>query len=100
MITTVVGPDNQPLPRFAQAGVAIARGVAPGITYTYFNMTDPVVGGYGTDRVALRRAIGMAYNTDEDINVLRHGRRTCHAQRPACDRCALARMCPSRMLVR
>ena len=30
------------------------------------------------------------------INVLRHGRRTCHAQRPACDRCELARMCPSR----
>jgi endonuclease-3 len=34
------------------------------------------------------------------INVLRHGRRTCHAQRPACDRCELARMCPGRMLVR
>ena len=30
------------------------------------------------------------------VNLLRHGRRTCHAQRPACGRCALARMCPSR----
>jgi endonuclease-3 len=30
------------------------------------------------------------------INLLRHGRRTCHAQRPACDDCALARMCPAR----
>jgi endonuclease III len=30
------------------------------------------------------------------VNLLRHGRRTCHAQRPACDACALARMCPSR----
>ena len=30
------------------------------------------------------------------INLLRHGRRTCRAQRPACDACALARMCPSR----
>jgi endonuclease-3 len=30
------------------------------------------------------------------INLLRHGRRTCQAQRPACDVCALARMCPSR----
>jgi endonuclease-3 len=29
-------------------------------------------------------------------NLLRHGRRTCHAQRPACADCALARMCPSR----
>ncbi len=30
------------------------------------------------------------------VNLLRHGRRTCHARRPACERCALARMCPSR----
>jgi endonuclease-3 len=30
------------------------------------------------------------------VNLLRHGRRTCHAQRPACDDCALARMCPAR----
>jgi endonuclease-3 len=30
------------------------------------------------------------------VNLLRHGRRTCHAQRPACERCALRRMCPSR----
>jgi endonuclease-3 len=28
------------------------------------------------------------------VNLLRHGRRTCHAQRPACDTCALRRMCP------
>jgi endonuclease-3 len=30
------------------------------------------------------------------INLLRHGRRTCSAQRPACSECALRRMCPSR----
>jgi endonuclease-3 len=29
------------------------------------------------------------------VNLLRHGRRTCHAQRPACPRCDLRRMCPS-----
>jgi endonuclease-3 len=28
------------------------------------------------------------------MNLLRHGRRTCHARRPACEQCALARMCP------
>ncbi|HTD58402.1 MAG TPA: DNA lyase [Solirubrobacteraceae bacterium] len=32
------------------------------------------------------------------VNLLRHGRRTCHARTPACDECALARMCPSRVL--
>jgi len=32
------------------------------------------------------------------VNLLRHGRRTCHARGPECERCALARMCPSRSL--
>jgi endonuclease III len=30
------------------------------------------------------------------VNLLRHGRRTCHARNPACDECALVRMCPGR----
>jgi len=30
------------------------------------------------------------------VNLLRHGRRTCHARKPECGECALARMCPSR----
>jgi endonuclease-3 len=29
------------------------------------------------------------------VNMLRHGRRTCHSQRPKCRECALRRMCPS-----
>ena len=29
------------------------------------------------------------------LNLLRHGRRTCYARRPACADCALQRMCPS-----
>ena len=28
------------------------------------------------------------------LNLLRHGRRTCHARAPACGDCALARICP------
>jgi endonuclease-3 len=30
------------------------------------------------------------------VNLLRHGRRTCHARRPDCPACALRRMCPER----
>src|SRR5215217_1088445 len=29
------------------------------------------------------------------VNLLRHGRRTCHARRPACEECALLRLCPT-----
>jgi endonuclease III len=34
------------------------------------------------------------------VNLLRHGRRTCHSQRPACAGCALLRMCPTGMELR
>jgi endonuclease-3 len=33
------------------------------------------------------------------MNLLRHGRRTCHARRPECGDCALARICPSANLL-
>jgi len=29
------------------------------------------------------------------VNLLRHGRRTCHSRSPKCDACALLRMCPT-----
>ena len=32
------------------------------------------------------------------VNLLRHGRRTCHARRPDCSGCALASLCPSAFL--
>ncbi len=48
--------------------------VRPSVSFTYFNMEDPVVGGYEPARIALRRAIGMAYNNDEAIRVLYAGR--------------------------
>ena len=46
----------------------------PNTWWTYFNMEDPVVGGYTPEKIALRRAIGMAYDVDEVIRVLLKGR--------------------------
>ncbi len=46
----------------------------PNTWWTYFNMKDPVVGGYTPEKIALRRAIGMGYNVDELIRVLLKGR--------------------------
>jgi oligopeptide transport system substrate-binding protein len=73
LVTKVLGPDNKLKPELAKQGIVLARGVQPAISYTYFNMEDPVVGGYGKEKVALRRAISMAYNVDEEIRVLRQG---------------------------
>ena len=73
LVPNVLQPDNTLKPRFTKAGVLLARDIQPAISYTFFNMEDPVVGGYTKDRVALRRAIGMAFNTDEEIKVLWQG---------------------------
>ena len=73
LVPNVLKPDDTLQPRFAKAGVTLGRGIQPAISYTFFNMEDPVVGGYTKDKVALRRAIGMAFNIDEEIKVLWKG---------------------------
>jgi ABC-type transport system substrate-binding protein len=57
----------------ARRGVKHVRFDAPTITFTYFNLDDPTVGGYGQQQVALRRAIAMGFNIDESIRVLYAG---------------------------
>jgi ABC-type transport system substrate-binding protein len=47
-----------------------AKYAAPNLTFTYFNMEDPVIGGYGNAQIALRRAMTMGFNLDEMIRVL------------------------------
>ncbi len=60
-------------PEFAAKGILLGRGVQPTVVYTYFNMDDPIVGGYSNDKIALRRAISMAYNNEDEIKVIRLG---------------------------
>jgi ABC-type transport system substrate-binding protein len=54
-------------------GIQMDRLEALDITFTYFNMDDPVFGGYTPDRVALRRAIVMGYDNADEINIVRRG---------------------------
>ena len=60
-------------PEFASKGVKLSRFVDPELSYHYWNMKDPIVGGFGKDKVALRRAMAMSYNTAEEIKVVRNG---------------------------
>jgi ABC-type transport system substrate-binding protein len=60
-------------PEYERRGVRRTRVLETAFTYTYFNMDDPTVGGYSPDRVALRRAIAMAYDVGNEIRVLRQG---------------------------
>jgi len=61
-------------PELAARGILHQILLRPNIGYTYFNMEDPVVGGYTPDKIALRRAVSMAYDVKEAIRVLAHGR--------------------------
>ena len=73
LVWNVLDPPATLKPRLAKQGIVLGRGVQPAITYTYFNMDDPVVGGYTPEKIALRRAVGMAFNTPEEIKVIRQG---------------------------
>jgi ABC-type transport system substrate-binding protein len=73
LVANVLDAGNVLKPRFAKAGVQLARGLQPSVAYTFFNMDDPVVGGYTREKVALRRAVSMAFNTEEEIRIIRQG---------------------------
>jgi ABC-type transport system substrate-binding protein len=67
----VFDADNELKAEWKKQDVALFRAIEPDIGYTYFNFRDPLVGGFGKDKIALRRAIIMAYNLDDEIRVIR-----------------------------
>ncbi|GAB4560141.1 MAG: bicyclomycin resistance protein [Rhizobacter sp.] len=69
----LVAPQGRLAPNLARRGVQRYARLAPDRSFFYFNMEDPVVGGYSPDKVALRRAIGLAYDVQHDITRIRRG---------------------------
>jgi len=66
-------PGNQLAPDLVARGIGWDRSIEPEITYYFFNLKDPVVGGYAKEKIALRRAIAMAYDTEAEVRVIRKG---------------------------
>ena len=60
-------------PEMKKKGVKLSRFVDPEISYHYWNLTDPIVGGLSKEKIALRRAMAMAYPVEEEIRVIRNG---------------------------
>ena len=71
--------DGKLRPEFARRGIKLERSVDPEITYTYFNMSETIgdkpnpVAGFSKEKIALRRAIAMAYKVDDQIRIIRKG---------------------------
>jgi ABC-type transport system substrate-binding protein len=66
-------PGGRLAPHLRRKGIRAEQAVLPSTYYTMFNMAHPLVGGYTPERVALRRAIGLAIDVPREIELLRHG---------------------------
>ncbi|MFZ4649563.1 MAG: ABC transporter substrate-binding protein [Rubrivivax sp.] len=64
-------PNGRVAPNLTRQGIQGYRALNPDSAFTYFNMDDPVVGGYTPARVALRRAIALAMDVEREIRVIR-----------------------------
>ncbi len=70
----VVGPEGlEVAPDIADHGITVSTAVKPSLFYYGFNMRDPVLGGYTDDKRKLRKALQIAFNTEEYLNVFYKG---------------------------
>jgi ABC-type transport system substrate-binding protein len=60
-------------PELAKEGVELVRDPAPVLIMYLFSMRDPVLGGEAREKVALRRAMAMAFDDEEWIRVFDAG---------------------------
>jgi ABC-type transport system substrate-binding protein len=67
----VAFPGNVIAKDLQAIGVNMSRTPSMEVTYAYFGMENPLVGGYTPEKVALRRAISLGYNIGEEIAVNR-----------------------------
>jgi oligopeptide transport system substrate-binding protein len=66
----VAMPGGKLAPNLARRGIQVRPDEIAWITYTTFNMRDPVVGGYTAEKIALRRAMSMAYPIHDEIAII------------------------------
>ncbi|MDB5872683.1 MAG: bicyclomycin resistance protein [Ramlibacter sp.] len=64
-------PNDKLAPNLAKRGITMDHVPLSDVTYFWFRMDHPIVGGYTPDKVALRRAISLAYNSDEEVRLAR-----------------------------
>lgn len=64
-------PNGKLAPNLVKRHITMDRNLGVEVTFTYFAMDNPVIGGYTPEKVALRRAITLGYDTDAEIRVVR-----------------------------
>src|SRR4051812_5273135 len=62
-------PNNKLAPNLAKRGIQMERVPLSDIRMLYFSMLSPVVGGYSPEKVALRRAIALAMDSQQEAQL-------------------------------
>jgi oligopeptide transport system substrate-binding protein len=75
MITSVT-QNGKLLPELAEKGIRHQRALDPALSYDWFNIDDPIVGGREPAKIALRRAIIMAFPNEDYVRVTFRGQAT------------------------
>ncbi len=63
-------PLGKLAPNLARAGITRTPDEIAWLTYTMFNMQDATIGGYTPEKIALRRAISMAYPVENEMLII------------------------------
>lgn len=66
-------PHGRLAPHLARRGVRLHPLPLPQTWFMYFAINDPLVGGYAPERVALRRAVALAYDKRREIDLVARG---------------------------
>jgi ABC-type transport system substrate-binding protein len=72
-MTDMVIQDGKLKSELAARGMELTRFPVLQTYYMWMNMEDPLIGGYSKEKVALRRAIALGYDSVEDIALLKKG---------------------------
>jgi ABC-type transport system substrate-binding protein len=66
-------PGGKLAPNLVAKGVTRTPDELAWLTYTTFNMEDKTIGGYTPERIALRRAMSMAFPVQDEIAIIEKG---------------------------
>lgn len=66
-------PQNKLAPNLQKRGIQMQRSFLGDVTFSYFGMENPIVGGYTPEKIALRRAISLGQNSAEEVRLPRRG---------------------------
>lgn len=71
--SALAAPHGRVAPHLARRGVQLHPLALPQTWFTYFAMNHPLVGGFTPERVALRRAVALAWDAQREIDLIAQG---------------------------